>query len=35
MNEPIAHYGLFLMNTQEELQEAIQEFHSGKYGMLD
>jgi redox-sensitive bicupin YhaK (pirin superfamily) len=35
INEPIAQYGPFLMNTHEELQTAIQEFNSGKYGVLN
>lgn len=34
INEPIASYGPFVMNTQEEIMEAIQEFQSGKYGVL-
>ena len=34
LNEPIAAYGPFLMNTQQEIVEAIQEFQSGKFGIL-
>jgi quercetin 2,3-dioxygenase len=35
LNEPIAHYGPFVMNTREELIEAVQEFQSGKFGFLE
>jgi redox-sensitive bicupin YhaK (pirin superfamily) len=35
INEPIAAYGPFLMNTHEELEEAMSEFSRGKYGRLD
>ncbi len=34
INEPIASYGPFVMNTQEEIINAIQEFNTGKYGTL-
>ena len=34
IDEPIASYGPFVMNTQEEIMEAIQEFQQGKYGEL-
>ena len=35
IDEPIASYGPFVMNTQAEIYEAIEEFQSGKYGVLE
>lgn len=35
INEPIAHYGPFLMNTQEEIRQAIIDLNSGKFGYLE
>ncbi len=35
LNEPIAQYGPFLMNTQEEIVQAIHDYQSGKFGHLD
>ena len=30
--EPIAHYGPFVMNTAEEIEQAIQDYNSGNFG---
>lgn len=35
LNEPIAQYGPFLMNTQTEIAEAIDDYRTGKFGYLD
>lgn len=34
IDEPVVSYGPFVMNTQEEIVEAIQEYRSGKMGHL-
>ena len=34
IDEPIAHYGPFVMNTQTEIREAIEDFRRGKMGVL-
>ena len=35
INEPIVQYGPFVMNTQQEIREAIKEFNEGKFGILN
>lgn len=35
IDEPIAAYGPFLMNTQEEIQRAIADYNEGRFGYLD
>lgn len=35
IDEPISAYGPFLMNTQEEIAQAIEDFNSGKFGYLN
>ena len=34
IREPIAHYGPFLMNTRDEVLEAIEDFNAGRMGSV-
>ena len=35
IDEPIVSYGPFVMNTQEEIHQAIEDFNGGKFGILN
>ena len=32
LNEPIVQYGPFVMNTQEEIMQAMADYRDGKFG---
>jgi redox-sensitive bicupin YhaK (pirin superfamily) len=34
LREPIAHYGPFVMNTRDELEEAVRDYQAGRMGQL-
>jgi redox-sensitive bicupin YhaK (pirin superfamily) len=34
IDEPLVHYGPFVMNTVDEINEAVDDFNSGKFGRL-
>jgi len=35
LNEPIARYGPFVMNTREEIHQAIEDYNSGRMGAIN
>ena len=34
IREPIAHYGPFVMNTRQEILDAIEDFNAGRMGTV-
>ena len=34
LNEPVATYGPYVMNTQTEIMEAMRDYQNGKMGFL-
>ena len=35
LKEPVVRYGPFVMNTEEEIYQAIRDFNSGRFGEID
>jgi len=35
IDEPLVHYGPFVMNTVDEINEAVSDFNSGRFGQLE
>jgi redox-sensitive bicupin YhaK (pirin superfamily) len=35
LNEPVARYGPFVMNTEGEIRQAIEDYRLGRMGAID
>jgi quercetin 2,3-dioxygenase len=35
LNEPVERYGPFVMNTRQEIVQAIRDFNEGRLGKID
>jgi redox-sensitive bicupin YhaK (pirin superfamily) len=34
LNEPVARYGPFVMNTREQIEQAVRDYQSGRFGLI-
>ncbi|MGH8369982.1 MAG: pirin-like C-terminal cupin domain-containing protein, partial [Gammaproteobacteria bacterium] len=35
LNEPVVRYGPFVMNTEEEIHQAMHDYQNGRMGQID